>query len=215
MPKGDLNVPLARQNSGTKLLNSISKKPTRKYRYFLAALFALLVLSMPSFADTYSVTFTPGIGSSGASIAAASTFSAGPLDINWGTDVFTLSATDISEILSDCAPPSAAPKVCATYSASDAGVFVPKLNVGPLLGIDDNGGLQSSLSLLASSADGSCVFEGCSSFGTLSITDLSLGSPANMPEPGSLGMLLSGLLCIGIFSAMGGSDRGKSSGTQA
>lgn len=208
-------MPLARQTSAKTLLNSISKKLTKKYRYFLAALFAPLVLSMPSFADTYGMTFMPSIGSSGTSIAAAGTFSAGPLDIDWGTDVFTLSATDISEILSDCAPLNAAAKVCATYSASDAGVFAPKLNVGPLLGIDNNGGLRSSLSLLASSADSSCAIEGCSSFGTLSITDLSLGAPVNAPEPSSLGMLLSGLLCVGIFSAKGDLDRGKSSGTQA
>jgi len=202
------HVPIARQISAKTLLSSISKKLAGKSRYLLTVVFAVLVLSIPSFADTYSMTFTPMLGSTGASITAASTFTAGPVSIDWGTDVFTLSATDISDILSDCAPLSAAAKVCGSYSASDAGIFNAKLNVGPLLGINDNGGLQSSFDLMASSADGSCVFQGCSSFGTLSITDLSLGTPANTPEPGSLGMLLPGLLSLGIWRSRR-PERGK------
>ena len=154
-------------------------------------------LSTPLFADSYSVTFTPESGSTGGSIAAAtSSFTSGPLTIDWGTDVFTLSASDLSEILSDCGPLSGTPKICASYSASDAGIYEPTMDVGPLLGIDDNGGSKSPFTLLASSANPTCAFLGCDSFGSVSITDLSVSSAVTAPEPGTLGMLLPGLLAL-------------------
>jgi hypothetical protein len=167
-----------------------------KPRHLVLLLLTSIGLSIPAFADTYSITFTPEAGSTGGPIAAPGTFTSGPVTIDWGPDVFTLSSGDISEMLSDCAPLAAAPKACAGYSASDAGLYEPKLNVGPLLGIDDNGGSQTSFTLVASSADSICAFQGCSSVGVLSISDLSLAGALAVPEPGTLAMLLPWLLIL-------------------
>ncbi len=167
-------------------------------KHFVLLLTSML-LSMPALADTYELTFTPDSGSTGGTIAATGTFTSGPLAIDWGTDVFTLSASDVSEILSDCAPLTATLKDCASYSASDAGIYKPKLDVAPLLGIDDNGGSQTSFTLLASSANSNCAFEGCSSFGIISLADVSLASPVTAPEPGILMMLWPGMLGVILY----------------
>ena len=124
----------------------------------LALLVIFFACSFSAFADTYSLTFTADLGSTGGALTAVtSPITSGPITIDWATDVFTLSAPDFSDVLSDCAPLSATPTACATYSASDAGVFLPKLNVGPLLGINDDGGAQASFTLLASSANKGCA----------------------------------------------------------
>ena len=167
----------------------------------LALLLILFACSFSASADTYTVTFTADLGSTGGSLTAVtSPITSGPIIIDWGTDVFSLSASDFSNMLSDCAPLSATATACATYSASDAGISKPKLNVGPLLGINDDGGTQASFTLLASSANASCALEGCSSTGVVSIADLSKASVA-APEPGTLAMLFSGMLGLAVVLA--------------
>jgi hypothetical protein len=167
----------------------------------LALLVILFACSFSAFADTYSLTFTADIGSTGGALTAVtSPITSGPITIDWGTDAFTLSASDFAAMLSDCAPLSATSTACATYSASDAGIFKPKMNVGPLLGINDDGGTQAYFTLTASSANQSCVSQGCSSTGIVSIADLSK-APVNASESGTFGMLLSGMLGLAVVLA--------------
>jgi hypothetical protein len=64
--------------------------------------------------------------------------------------------------------------------------------VGPLLGINDNGGAHPSFTLQALSADKSCAGLGCSSTGIVSISDISKAS-IDAPESGAFGMLFSGI----------------------
>ena len=162
-------------------------------------LLASIAFSMPAFADAYAITFTPDLGSTGVIATATATFTSGAVAIDWETDVFTLSASDITQILSDCAPLKATPTACASYSASDQGVYQPKIDVAPLLGIDDNGGSQASFTVLASSTDKSCALLGCSSDGMLSVADLSLAPSVITPEPSTLAMLLPGIMGLALL----------------
>jgi hypothetical protein len=164
------------------------------------ALLISCVFSVPSFADTYSITFTADPGSTGGNIAATTTsFTTGPITIDWGNAVFTLSAAELSEMLGDCAPISATPTACASYDASDAGVFQPKINVEPLLDVSDDGGAKSSFTLAASAADSSCLIEGCFSSGVISLADQ---TPVNAPEPNVSTMLLAGLLGLSLLAGV-------------
>ena len=171
-------------------------------RHILLPVILLCSLSRPLSADSFTITFTPQPGSTGGAIGTATTsFTSGPVSIDWGPDVFTVSATDLSEMLTDCAPLSTASKACASYTASDAGLSDPTLNVGPLLGIDDDGRSKASFTLLASSANPTCLLLECSSFGTVSLADLSPAAPIAAPEPAALGMLLLGILGFSLLFA--------------
>jgi hypothetical protein len=168
--------------------------------HLLALLFVFFAWSFSASADTYTLTFTADLGSTGGALTAiTSPITSGPITIDWGTDVFSLSAADFSDMLTDCAPLGPTPTTCATYSASDAGVFNPRLNVGPLLGINDDGGTQASFTLMASSANKSCAFQGCSSTGVVSIADLS--KEMVTPEPGTFAMLLFGMCGLAFVLA--------------
>lgn len=169
-----------------------------KAKFLALAFLFSCAFSIPSFADTYSITFTADPGSTGGSIAATtSAFTTGPITIDWGNAVFTLSAADLSEMLSDCAPLTATPTACATYDASDAGIFQPKINVEPLFDVSDDGGAKSSFTLAASAADSNCMINGCFSSGVISLADQ---TPVPAPEPNTSIMLFGGLLGLSLLA---------------
>jgi hypothetical protein len=179
-------------------MKSLIKSTIITYQ-LLALLLTFFACSFSASADTYTVTFTADLGSTGGALTVVtSPITSGPITIDWGTDVFSLSALDFADMLSECAPLGATLKGCATYSASDAGISKPKLNVGPLLSIDDDGSTQASFTLSSSSANASCAIQGCSSTGIVSIADL---SAVAAPESGTLGMLFSGMLGLALALA--------------